>query len=294
MFLEKLKLQLFAANNEDEEPEDSEQDEEETDDVDESEDLGEEEATEEEDAEGDEEETDTEKEQTDDEHVEDEEKPFMVFKSKREHQEYMDNVIGKRLGKARETEKTKEEYENIIETFKQYYDVENIDGLKKKADELLDDIAYKQGTTKEKLLKQQENAKKLQRLEALEQEQIHQTFVQAVKADCEKLIKTNPDLYDDVKADDLIDNKEFIALLRSGVPFKKAYDALNLDKIIEKQTAKAKKNVIDDVKAKGKRITENATKKSKAGAIKIDVNKMTDAQLEDLEERARNGERITF
>lgn len=293
MFLEKLKLQLFAANNEDEEPEDSEQDEE-TDDVEESEDLGEEETTDEEDAEGDGEETVTEEEHTEDEHVDDEEKPFMVFKSKQEHQEYMDNVIGKRLGKARETEKTKEEYENIIETFKQYYDVENIDGLKEKADELLDDIAYKQGTTKEKLLKQQENAKKLQRLEALEQEQIHQTFVQAVKADCEKLIKTNPDLYDDVKADDLIDNKEFIALLRSGVPFKKAYDALNLDKIIEKQTAKAKKNVIDDVKAKGKRITENATKKSKAGAIKIDVSKMTDAQLEDLEERARNGERITF
>jgi hypothetical protein len=291
MIFEKLKLQLFAA--EDEEigvPVDGEQDDEivdvdddaENDEFDEFDEFDDDES--EEDAEGGEEESEEEEEEEDD-------KPFMVFKTKDEHQAYMDNIIGKRLGEQR---KKNEEYENLLHTFEQYFEVEGIEGLKKKAEELLEDIAYQRGTTKEKLLQQQRELQELRNFRAMQEQQRQQAFINAFTADCEKLSKSNPELYGDIKPDELMQNKRFLQMLGYGIPFKQAYDALHIDELVKKQTAKAKKSTLDNVKAKGTRISENATKRTKAASIKIDPSKMTDEQIAELEERAARGERITF
>lgn len=292
MIFEKLKLQLFAA--EDEEigvPVDGEQDDEivdvdddaENDEFDEFDEFDDDES--EEDTEGGEEESEEEEE------AEEDDKPFMVFKTKDEHQAYMDNIIGKRLGEQR---KKNEEYENLLHTFEQYFEVEGIEGLKKKAEELLEDIAYQRGTTKEKLLQQQRELQELRNFRAMQEQQRQQAFINAFTADCEKLSKSNPELYGDIKPDELMQNKRFLQMLGYGIPFKQAYDALHIDELVKKQTAKAKKSTLDNVKAKGTRISENATKRTKAASIKIDPSKMTDEQIAELEERAARGERITF
>ena len=295
MIFEKLKLQLFAANDEEiDEPVDGEQDDELNDDVDiddEAEDDEPDDIDELDDDEGEEDTEDGEEESEEEEEAEETDKPFMVFKSKDEHQAYMDNVIGKRLGEQR---KKNEEYDNLLHTFEQYFDVEGVEGLKKKSEELLEDIAYQRGTTKEKLLQQQREQRELRNFRAMQEQQRQQAFLNAFNADCEKLTKVNPELYGDIKPEELMQNKSFLQMLGSGVPFKQAYDALHVDELIKKQTTKAKKNVIDNVKAKGTRISENATKRTKAASIKIDPSKMTDEQLADLEERAARGERITF
>lgn len=289
MIFEKLKLQLFAA--EDEEigvPVDGEQDDEIVDvdddaENDENDEFDDDES--EEDTEGGEEESEEEEE------AEEDDKPFMVFKTKDEHQAYMDNIIGKRLGEQR---KKNEEYENLLHTFEQYFEVEGIEGLKKKAEELLEDIAYQRGTTKEKLLQQQRELQELRNFRAMQEQQRQQAFINAFTADCEKLSKSNPELYGDIKPDELMQNKRFLQMLGYGIPFKQAYDALHIDELVKKQTAKAKKSTLDNVKAKGTRISENATKRTKAASIKIDPSKMTDEQIAELEERAARGERITF
>lgn len=295
MIFEKLKLQLFAAEDEEiDNPVDGEQDDEivdvdddaendENDEFDEFDEFDDDES--EEDTEGGEEESEEEEE------AEEDDKPFMVFKTKDEHQAYMDNIIGKRLGEQR---KKNEEYDNLLHTFEQYFEVEGIEGLKKKAEELLEDIAYQRGTTKEKLLQQQREQQELRNFRAMQEQQRQQAFINAFTADCEKLSKSNPELYGDIKPDELIQNKRFLQMLGYGIPFKQAYDALHIDELVKKQTAKAKKNVIDNVKAKGTRISENATKRTKAASIKLDPSKMTDEQIAELEERAARGERITF
>jgi len=289
MIFEKLKLQLFAAEDEEiDNPVDGEQDDEivdvdddaENDEFDEFDEFDDDES--EEDTEGGEEESEEE---------EEDDKPFMVFKTKDEHQAYMDNIIGKRLGEQR---KKNEEYDNLLHTFEQYFEVEGIEGLKKKAEELLEDIAYQRGTTKEKLLQQQREQQELRNFRAMQEQQRQQAFINAFTADCEKLSKSNPELYGDIKPDELMQNKRFLQMLGYGIPFKQAYDALHIDELVKKQTAKAKKNVIDNVKAKGTRISENATKRTKAASIKLDPSKMTDEQIAELEERAARGERITF
>lgn len=290
MIFEKLKLQLFAAEDEEiDNPVDGEQDDEivdvdddaENDENDEFDEFDDDES--EEDTEGGEEESE--------EETEEDDKPFMVFKTKDEHQAYMDNIIGKRLGEQR---KKNEEYDNLLHTFEQYFEVEGIEGLKKKAEELLEDIAYQRGMTKEKLLQQQREQQELRNFRAMQEQQRQQAFINAFTADCEKLSKSNPELYGDIKPDELMQNKRFLQMLGYGIPFKQAYDALHIDELVKKQTAKAKKSTLDNVKAKGTRISENATKRTKAASIKIDPSKMTDEQIAELEERAARGERITF
>ena len=154
MFIERLKLQLFAAEKEDEE--EPEIDEQETEEVEESKDDPEQ-SEEETDEETEEEKEETEAKADDNADGEEaeketEEKPFMVFKNKAEHQQYMDTVIGKRLGEAR---KKQQEYDGVISTLQQYFDVNDFEGLKAKSEELLDDVAYKKGITKEQLKQQQ-------------------------------------------------------------------------------------------------------------------------------------------
>jgi hypothetical protein len=293
MFLEKLKLQLFAADDEEiDVPVDGEQDDD-IDDVDVDDEADDDELDDidelDDDDEG-EENTQDGEEESEEEETEDD-KPFMVFRSKDEHQAYMDNVIGKRLGEQR---KKNEEYDSLLHTFEQYFEVEGFEGLKKKSEELIEEIAYQRGTTKEQLLKQQREQQELRNFRAMQEQQRQQAFFNAFNSDCDKLSKSNPELYGDIKPEELMQNKSFLQMLGSGVPFKQAYDALHVDELIKKQTTKAKKNVIDNVKAKGTRISENATKRTKAASIKIDPSKMTDEQLAELEERAARGERITF
>lgn len=289
MIFEKLKLQLFAAEDEEiDNPVDGEQDDEI---VDVNDDAENDEFDEFDEFDDDESEEDTEGGEEESEEEEEDDKPFMVFKTKDEHQAYMDNIIGKRLGEQR---KKNEEYDNLLHTFEQYFEVEGIEGLKKKAEELLEDIAYQRGTTKEKLLQQQREQQELRNFRAMQEQQRQQAFINAFTADCEKLSKSNPELYGDIKPDELMQNKRFLQMLGYGIPFKQAYDALHIDELVKKQTAKAKKNVIDNVKAKGTRISENATKRTKAASIKLDPSKMTDEQIAELEERAARGERITF
>lgn len=293
MIFEKLKLQLFAAEDEEiDNPVDGEQDDEIVDVDDDAENDENDEFDEFDEFDDDESEEDTEGgEEESEEETEEDDKPFMVFKTKDEHQAYMDNIIGKRLGEQR---KKNEEYDNLLHTFEQYFEVEGIEGLKKKAEELLEDVAYQRGTTKEKLLQQQREQQELRNFRAMQEQQRQQAFLNAFTADCDKLSKSNPELYGDIKPDELIQNKSFLQMLGYGIPFKQAYDALHVDELVKKQTAKAKKSTLDNVKAKGTRISENATKRTKAASIKIDPSKMTDEQLAELEERAARGERITF
>lgn len=291
MFLEKLKLQLFAAEDEEiDDPVDGEQDDDIVD-VDDETDDELDDIDELDDDEGEEDIQDGEKESEEEEETEEDDKPFMVFKSKDEHQAYMDNVIGKRLGEQR---KKQEEYDKLLHTFEQYFEVEGVEGLKKKSEELLEDIAYQKGTTKEQILKQQKEQQELKNFRAMQEQQRQQAFFNAFNNDCDKLSKSNPELYGDIKSEELMQNKSFLQMLGQGIPFKQAYDTLHIDEIIKKQTSKAKKNTLDNVKAKPQRISENTAKKTKPASIKLDPSKMTDEQLAELEERAARGERISF
>ena len=93
-------------------------------------------------------------------------------------------------------------------------------------------------------------------------------------------------------------DKEFLAMLRSGVPVQTAYEVRHMDDIkagIAAMQAKAtEKAVVDGIRAKGARPAENGTASQSAFTVKDDVSRLTRADREEIVRRAARGEIIKF
>lgn len=90
----------------------------------------------------------------------------------------------------------------------------------------------------------------------------------------------------------------FAQLLISGVPVRSAYMALHADDIIQGgvQVAfeRGKEAVASSIQANAKRPLENGVSSKPAVNTKKDISKLTKAEMDDIDERVRRGERITF
>lgn len=93
-------------------------------------------------------------------------------------------------------------------------------------------------------------------------------------------------------------NPRFLALLRSGIPVRHAYEVIHMDEIKE-DVAKAaarstEKQVVDAIRAKGVRPAENGTAAQSGFTVKGDVSKLTKKDRAEIARRAARGEKITF
>jgi hypothetical protein len=93
-------------------------------------------------------------------------------------------------------------------------------------------------------------------------------------------------------------NPDFMNLIGAGVDVKKAYMTTHMDEImggaIQYAVGEAQRKTINDIQARGTRPLENGASSHATTSTKIDVNKLTSEQMDELEERARRGENITF
>lgn len=93
-------------------------------------------------------------------------------------------------------------------------------------------------------------------------------------------------------------NPRFLALLRSGIPVRHAYEVIHMDEIkarIAAATAKnTEKQVVDAIRAKGVRPAENGTAAQSGFTVKGDVSKLTRKDRAEIARRAARGEKITF
>lgn len=90
------------------------------------------------------------------------------------------------------------------------------------------------------------------------------------------------------------ENPRFLALLRSGVPLRQAYEVLHMEHIKADVAQQAQKQVVDGIRAKGIRPQENGTAAHSAFTVKDDVSKLTRADREEIARRAQRGEKISF
>lgn len=110
----------------------------------------------------------------------------------------------------------------------------------------------------------------------------------------EELKKTFPgfDLNEEAK------NPEFLSLLRHHIPVEKAYKTIHLDEILNSQAEtvakQAEMNVVNNIKAKGRRPSENGTVSQSGFTYKSDVRNLTKADRAEIARRAARGENITF
>lgn len=93
-------------------------------------------------------------------------------------------------------------------------------------------------------------------------------------------------------------NPRFLALLRSGIPVRHAYEVIHMDEIKEgvaKAAARStEKQVVDAIRAKGVRPAENGTAAQSGFTVKGDVSKLTKKDRAEIARRAARGEKITF
>lgn len=100
----------------------------------------------------------------------------------------------------------------------------------------------------------------------------------------------------------MMDNPQFIVTAKNlydnpntrETALKTAYQAVYFDELLKARVAAEKEKLVDNIKAGRQRVTEGAMQKSANASAKIDVSKLTDAQLEEYIDRARRGETITF
>lgn len=173
-----------------------------------------------------------------------------------------------------------------------------VEGGVVKDDAYYEDMAMKKGISvqlaKEMDALESENAKhraaEQQRAEAAKMEAIQQEWDAAV----ERIRAEDPGF--DVKT--ALADPDFAQMLKLGVKMEDAYKARYFDDIMARRTTQTAKTVEKGVEARirqrGARPAENGTNPGGAAVLKTDVSKLTPAQCEELERRARRGQIITF
>lgn len=91
---------------------------------------------------------------------------------------------------------------------------------------------------------------------------------------------------------------DFAQMLKLGVKMEDAYKARYFDDIMARKTAetakKTENGVVERIRQRGTRPSENGVNPGGAAVLKTDVSKLTPAQCEELERRAMRGQIITF
>ena len=91
-----------------------------------------------------------------------------------------------------------------------------------------------------------------------------------------------------------IKNPEFMRLLNLGVGVKNAYEVSNIDAILENNTKKAEKKVVDSIRVKGNRPVENGSEGVSGILLSGNASKLSRKERAELAKRAAKGEKISL
>ena len=144
----------------------------------------------------------------------------------------------------------------------------------------------------QKLQRENEAFRRAQRMQQGQQQmnaQINDWYRQA-----EAVKQIYPDF--DFKAE--VNNRDFLGMLKAGIPVQKAYEVAHIDDLVNgaARTAaqNAEKNTVAKLRSKASRPSENGTSSSSSAVIKSDVSSLTKADRAEIARRAARGELIKF
>lgn len=110
----------------------------------------------------------------------------------------------------------------------------------------------------------------------------------------EALKQTYPDF--DFKTE--VQNKDFLGMLKAGLPVQKAYEVMHLDSLVtgaaRVAAQQAEQQTVARIKNKASRPVENGTSSQSASIIKSDVSSLSRADRAEIARRVARGERISF
>lgn len=134
----------------------------------------------------------------------------------------------------------------------------------------------------------------LNEYESYKAHQRHEDTMQQMAAQVDEAMQAFPDFDLDTEMAD----PQFMELIGAGVSVKKAYMTTHMDELmsgaIQYAVGETQRKTLNDIQARGTRPLENGASSHATASAKVDVSKLTPAQMDEFEERARRGENITF
>jgi len=180
---------------------------------------------------------------------------FRVFNTQEEFQKCIDKALGKRLLKAREQEDELYALKEKVTALCSEFGCQSIDEIKNLSSE---------GS----LPSADEIAKEL------------------------SLISQNENNTE--RADALLCDERFKNLIKSGVTLKDALSSLMLSEIIESEKQSARDELLREIRTKSMRPSEDALSGYGSFSATLDPRNLSVEQRNEIKERVRRGERVTF
>lgn len=220
------------------------------------------------------------------------------------YQENFNNAFGKRFKEMKGNEERLKSYEEDLTPLYERYGAKNPSDLveaimgnpatyldeAEKTGESSDVLAAKKMLEIERSKRQKEEAKKASakaeadRLEAINKQ------ISAWEEEGKKVKELHPEF--DLRSE--MQKKEFGTMLRAGVPMINAYRALHHEDIAKGISESAKKAAFESFRQNGGRASEVGADSSKPLKADLDVNSLSDSDIDEILERVAKGEKISF
>ena len=193
------------------------------------------------------------------------EEVYRIFKTQEDFQNCIDKALGKRLLKARETEKELDDVKKGLNEVFEKFNVKSLSDLME--------------------ITTAENAQNTEN---------DMFSAEALLENLNELSQNEGGFFATEQAEKMLEDKRISALVNSGFSLKDALNALRLPEIIKEQSEIERERVIREIRTRGLRPTEDALSGYGSFSATLDPKNLTAAQRADIKERVRRGERITF
>ena len=231
-----------------------------------------------------------------------------------EYSDVFQEMMQRAIDKATENIRQNPQVARLTQALANAYgvDTDDMDGLieavengRVKDEKYYEDLAQQRGVsvkTARELDKMESDRKRSNtrnaQLQAMQQEATRQQRVSQIQAQWEAQAAQLKTQYPDFELQEVLANEQVADLMRRGVSLPDAYRAAYFDHIMQQATAqtaqKVEQGVAARIQQRAGRPGENGTRPGGAVTTHVDVASMSRRQLEDLERRARRGEKITL
>ena len=231
-----------------------------------------------------------------------------------EYSDVFQEMMQRAIDKATENIRQNPQVARLTQALANAYgvDTDDMDGLieavengRVKDEKYYEDLAQQRGVsvkTARELDKMESDLKRSNtrnaQLQAMQQEATRQQRVSQIQAQWEAQAAQLKTQYPDFELQEVLANEQVADLMRRVVSLPDAYRAAYFDHIMQQATAqtaqKVEQGVAARIQQRAGRPGENGTRPGGAVTTHVDVASMSRRQLEDLERRARRGEKITL
>ena len=213
------------------------------------------------------------------------------------------SIIDKRFKESKQLEEQLGKARPILDMLAQKYgvdpgDLEKLSSAIEEDDSYYEDEATRRGLTVQQLKEMKRIERENETLRRNAQEKDRREEAERVYADWVRQGDELKSVYPTFDLQTECQNDQFVGLLRSNIDVRTAYEVVHRDEILggamQYAVQQASQKIVNGIKAKGSRPTENGVSSGSAAVVKSDVNALTKKDREEIERRVMRGERISF